>query len=142
LRAFGAAGLHCNLSKSSVSPIRCDNVDLQPILGVLSCAVGQFPVQYLGLPLSVTRLSKSDLQPLVDKVPTWKASLMKKSGRFDSLGLCSDGYLHLHHAVPGFTPVVLQAHRHAAEGFSGQPPRKLGEDSVWCRGRLCARRSR
>jgi hypothetical protein len=60
--------------------------------------------------------------------------LIKKSGRFDSLGLRSDGYLHLHHVVPGFTPVVLQVHRHAAEGVSGQPPRKLGEDSVWCRG--------
>jgi hypothetical protein len=35
--------------------------------------------------LSVSKLSKADLQPLVDKlaghVPTWKASLLKRSGR-------------------------------------------------------------
>jgi hypothetical protein len=44
-----------------------------------------FPIKYLGLPLSVFRLSKVDLQPLVYKmahsVPTWSVALLKKSGR-------------------------------------------------------------
>jgi hypothetical protein len=60
-------------------------VDLQPILDVLGCPVAVFPIKYLGLPLSVHRLSKADLQPLVDKmarsVPAWSAALLKKSGR-------------------------------------------------------------
>ena len=86
LRLFGSAsGLHCNLGKSSISPIRCEEVDLQPVLDVLECPIRNFPIQYLGLPLSVGRLSKSDLQPLIDKVaghvPTWKAGLLKKSDR-------------------------------------------------------------
>jgi hypothetical protein len=85
----------------------------------------------LGYPLSVTRLSKSDLQPLVDKVaghvPTWKASLMKKSGMFDSLGLPSDGYTMLSLDLPlWFFKCIDKLLR----GFSGQTPRKLGEDSV------------
>ncbi|XP_071681522.1 uncharacterized protein [Lolium perenne] len=54
LRVFGeASGLQCNLVKSSVSPFRCSLVDLQPVLDVLNCPVKEFPIQYLGLPLSV-----------------------------------------------------------------------------------------
>lgn len=86
LRVFGeASGLKCNLAKSSVSPIRCSGIDLQPVLEVLGCPVKSFPIQYLGLPLSVIRLSNTEIQPLVDKVagnvPTWISSLLKKSGR-------------------------------------------------------------
>ncbi|KAM0908162.1 hypothetical protein ACQ4PT_015617 [Festuca glaucescens] len=86
LQHFGqASGMHCNLMKSSASPIRCDGIDIQPIMSILAYPVQQFPVKYLGLPLSLVRLSKRDLQPLVDKVaahvPTWKASLLERSGR-------------------------------------------------------------
>lgn len=49
------------------------------------CAISHFPVRYLGIPLSVSRLPKSALQPLVDRVadrlPTWKGQLMNRSGR-------------------------------------------------------------
>lgn len=38
LHIFGnASGFHCNLANSSVSPIRHNKVDMQPILDVLGC---------------------------------------------------------------------------------------------------------
>lgn len=44
-----------------------------------------FPIKYLGVPLSVKKLPKASLQPLVDKVadrlPVWKGRLMNRSGR-------------------------------------------------------------
>lgn len=44
-----------------------------------------FPLQYLGLPLSLTRLKAVDLQPILDKIadrlPGWKAALLDKSGQ-------------------------------------------------------------
>ena len=44
-----------------------------------------FPIIYLGIPLSVRKLRKSELQPLVDKIvtglPPWKANLLTKAGR-------------------------------------------------------------
>ena len=44
-----------------------------------------FPIRYLGIPLSIYKLRKCDLQHLVDKViaslPTWKAGLLTKAGR-------------------------------------------------------------
>lgn len=51
----------------------------------LPCTIAEFPVTYLGIPLSVAKLPKTTLQPLVDRVadrlPTWKGKLMNKSGR-------------------------------------------------------------
>jgi hypothetical protein len=42
-------------------------------------------VKYLGIPLSVRRLSGEAFQPVVerlaDKLPTWKASMMPRAGR-------------------------------------------------------------
>jgi len=44
-----------------------------------------FPIKYLGISLSVGKLRKSDLQPLVDKVadalPIWKAKFLTKAAR-------------------------------------------------------------
>lgn len=56
---------------------------------VLQAQIADFPIQYLGLPLSVGKLRKAHLQPLVDKVtaglPTWRAQLMNKAGRLTTV---------------------------------------------------------
>ncbi|KAM3312047.1 hypothetical protein ACQJBY_032196 [Aegilops geniculata] len=86
LEAFGhASGLSCNMAKSSISLIRCRQEDINNVAAILACAVKEFPVTYLGLPLSVTRLPKSALQPLIDRtadyLPTWKARYLRRAGR-------------------------------------------------------------
>jgi hypothetical protein len=49
------------------------------------CQVVQFPFKYLGITLSMHKLPKAALQPMVDKIvdklPTWKGQLMHRSGR-------------------------------------------------------------
>ena len=66
-------------------PIRCEGLDLQPVLDVLACPIAPFPINYLGLPLSPVRLTRNQLQPMMDKVarhvPTWKTNLLQKNGR-------------------------------------------------------------
>lgn len=86
LRVFGtASGLHCNLAKSSACLIRCDVDSIQGMLQIINCPVACFPIRYLGLPLSLERLTKMDLRPYVNRVaghlPTWKASLLRRVGR-------------------------------------------------------------
>jgi hypothetical protein len=86
LRLFGeASGLKTNVQKSSVFPIRCTEDDLVRVRDCLPCPLSDFPCQYLGLPLSLGKLSKVQLQALVDKaanvLPGWKADLMTKAGR-------------------------------------------------------------
>jgi hypothetical protein len=45
----------------------------------------EFPINYLGVSLSVTKLPRSVLQPIVDrlpdKLPTWKGTMMHHSRR-------------------------------------------------------------
>lgn len=43
-----------------------ETVDLSAIFG---CHVGAFPIKYLGVPSHHDRLSREDLQPLLDIIP-------------------------------------------------------------------------
>lgn len=90
LNFFGnATGLHTNLQKSLIAPIACSQDQLQRVQHILPAAISDFPITYLGLPLSVGRLKKSDFQPLVDKVsaaiPTRRAPLMNRAGRLTAV---------------------------------------------------------
>uniref|UniRef100_J3LFX9 CCHC-type domain-containing protein n=1 Tax=Oryza brachyantha TaxID=4533 RepID=J3LFX9_ORYBR len=85
LLAFGeATGLTPNLTKSSISPIRCQE-EAAMVANYLQCKIQEFPVTYLGLPLSLRRLTKSDLQPTLDrfakKVSGWKPKLLSPGDR-------------------------------------------------------------
>ena len=62
LQGFGEAiGLVTNITKSSISPIRCDNIDLAAILEEFPATIAQFPIKYIGLPLSLGRLRRVDI---------------------------------------------------------------------------------
>jgi hypothetical protein len=83
---FGqASGLHTNFAKCSVSPIACSDEEANGAAGLMECQLAPFPVKYLGIPLSIRRLSAASFQPLVDKIadklPTWRASMMPRAGR-------------------------------------------------------------
>jgi hypothetical protein len=66
-------------------PIRCDQDQLAVAMSHFPCQVTYFPLKYLGIPLSIGKLPKTVLQPIVDqmadRVPTWKGGLMHRSGR-------------------------------------------------------------
>jgi hypothetical protein len=50
---FGnASGLRINVAKCTVSPIRCSDIDLDSVLSGFNGHVTQFPITYLGLPLT------------------------------------------------------------------------------------------
>nr|AAR06296.1 putative retrotransposon protein [Oryza sativa Japonica Group]ABF96548.1 retrotransposon protein, putative, LINE subclass [Oryza sativa Japonica Group] len=86
LHIFGeATGLRANFAKCAALPIQCNDDNIALIQDELPCQVTAFPCTYLGLPLSIFRLRKEDLQPFVDKVacrlPVWKAEQMAPIGR-------------------------------------------------------------
>jgi len=86
LRLFGSAtGLKTNIQKSSVLPIQCSGDDLLVVQAHLPCEIQNFPCKYLGLPLSIKKLTRSQLQPIIDRVadqlPGWKADLLNRAGR-------------------------------------------------------------
>jgi hypothetical protein len=86
LNLFGeASGLKTNLQKSNVLPIRCDELEISTIQSLLPCPLSTFPCKYLGVPLSLRKLTKDQVQPFVDRLadrlPGWKAELMTRAGR-------------------------------------------------------------
>ena len=86
LQLFGtASGLRTNIQKSCISPIQCAEEDLAVVMTHFPCEIQNFPCKYLGLPLSLKKLNRAQLQPLIEKVadhlPGWKADLMSRAGR-------------------------------------------------------------
>ena len=85
LQNFGeVSGLVTNATKSSVAAIRCEGLDLTTILANFPAATVQFPLQYLGLPLSLGRLRRADVQPYIDKTASrlnpWKSKFLNRAG--------------------------------------------------------------
>lgn len=86
LRVFGeATGLVTNINKCSVTPIQRQEQDIINVQASLPCKVQDFPCKYLGLPLSVKKLSKADFYAIIDKIADkllgWKAAMMHPAGR-------------------------------------------------------------
>ena len=81
----GASGHRTNMSKCLISPIQCDLEATVMLLTHFPGRIDPFPIHYLGIPLGLKKLSKTALQPLVDKVakrlPSWKAGLLNRAGR-------------------------------------------------------------
>ena len=86
LQLFGSAsGLKTNVQKSNVYPIQCSEETLLEVQSLLPCEIAALPCKYLGLPLSLHKLSKQHFQSYVDRfadqLPNWKADLMTRAGR-------------------------------------------------------------
>ncbi|CAM0873946.1 unnamed protein product [Alopecurus aequalis] len=99
LKLFGnSSGLHTNLQKRKVLPIRCDDIDINPLLQILRCQQDTFPCTYLGMPLSDKKLRKVHLQSIIDKLDKKAAG---SKGRWISI----DGRLILVKFVMAAMPV-------------------------------------
>lgn len=76
--------LRTNNEKSKATPINCSEEEVQTVVDTFGCAVEAFPCRYLGVPLSIRRLSRSDEQPIIDavssRIPTWKGNLLNLAG--------------------------------------------------------------
>ena len=104
LQLFGdASGLINNVQKSNVYPIQCPEGNLMEVQSLLPCEMATFPCRYLGLPLSLHKLSRQQFQPFVeriaDQLPNWKADLMSRAGR----------RIHVQHVLTGMTVYLAMA---------------------------------
>jgi hypothetical protein len=85
LDAFAeASGLCTNISKSQFTSIQCSADVIQLMQQHLPCQLFHFPFKYLGIPLSVYKLKRGDLQPLVDvvvdRLPSWMVGMLSRPG--------------------------------------------------------------
>jgi hypothetical protein len=77
--------LHTNLAKCSITPIFSGKDTLPDIVNILGYQMQEFPIRYLGLPLTTKRIPKARFQTMVDtvahKLPPIHGMLMAKSER-------------------------------------------------------------
>jgi hypothetical protein len=125
LTIFGlASGLFSNLDKSVASPLHCSENDIARVRDILSCRIEDLPCRYLGAPLSVRRLKRSDEQPLIDKVaakiPIWKGNMLNVAGRTALVKAATS-------AIPTHMSIVLCLSPWAIESID-----RLRRAFIWC----------
>lgn len=86
MQKFGeATGLCINVGKCSVATIWCQEIDLEPVLAAFQGVRVNFPIAYLGLPLTLGRLKLVHLQPILDstkaRLSGWQGQLLSPRGR-------------------------------------------------------------
>ena len=60
--------MRINYHKSALVLINVDSRDLEGFIDIFQCVEGSFPIKYLGVPLHFDKLSREDLQFLIDKI--------------------------------------------------------------------------
>lgn len=126
LQNFGeVTGMFTNVSKSSIAPIRCSDIDLTPVLANFPAAIAQFPLKYLGLPLSLGRLRKADFQPYIDKVAI-ATRLNPLKGRFLNRAGCCAFVKSVLSSMPIFLLTTLKADKGIVKAFA-----KISRGMLW-----------
>ena len=84
------AGLKINFNKSKIFMINDEENWGQTYANIFNCQVGLFPIKYLGVPVSPSRLKVCDWMPLVEKslkkLDVWKGSSLSIAGRSTLIG--------------------------------------------------------
>ena len=79
------SGLKINFSKSEIVMINGDADQENQFSDLFNCQVGKFPIRYLGVPVSPSKLHLVDWAPLIEKnnkkLDNWKGSSMSIAGR-------------------------------------------------------------
>jgi hypothetical protein len=90
-------------------PIRCSPEQVQLAQELFPCPMKEFPISYLGMPLSMSMLPKEAFQPLVDKMadklPVWNGHLMHWSWRLTLIKTTLAAmpvYTAISHALPAW----------------------------------------
>jgi hypothetical protein len=77
--------MRINYNKSEMIPLGLDEAETPMFANLLGCAVGNFPIKYLGIPLHYTKLRREDFQPLIDKIlkriAGWRGKLLSYAAR-------------------------------------------------------------
>jgi hypothetical protein len=79
------SGLKINFQKSTFVPLHMTQQDTQAIAETLGCPISNLPCTYLGLPLSMSKISRANLQPVIQRIdkrlPGWIPRMLGSGGR-------------------------------------------------------------
>jgi hypothetical protein len=127
----GLTGLRISYAKSTIVPIHMAEDAVQACVQELGCRREGSPQTYLGLPLSVNKLSISAYTPYIQKadryLASWQASLLNIMGRVVLVNSVLDGQLvYFMSSLPLPTSVIQQMDkRRCTFMWSGQKDGKI-----------------
>lgn len=86
------SSMRVNFHKSECIPMNLSNEDAHEVSHILNCPLGAFPMKYLGVPLHFEKLTREDLQPLVDKllkrIAGWRGKLLSLAAKTTLIITC------------------------------------------------------
>ena len=86
------SGMRINFHKSELIPMNVEPEAVHNLAHLFSCPVGTLPIKYLGVPLHYGKLSREDIQPLVDKMlkkmAGWRGRLLSYAGKLVLIKSC------------------------------------------------------
>jgi hypothetical protein len=79
------SGLKINFQKSTFVPLHMAQQDTEAIVDILGCTISSLPCTYLGLPLSMCKISRANLHPVIQRIdrrlPGWIPRMLGVGGR-------------------------------------------------------------
>jgi len=86
------SGLKINFNKSEVIMISQDSDQSLRYAEMFNCATGSWPIKYLGVPVSGSRIQVANWLPLIEKISKrlddWKCGVLSLGGRLTLLNAC------------------------------------------------------
>jgi hypothetical protein len=86
------SGMRINLHKSEIIPMNLGPEHVHEVMHILNCHVGKLPFRYLGVPIHFEKLTREDLQPLLDKlikrIAGWWGKMLAYSCRIVLIKTC------------------------------------------------------
>lgn len=74
------SGMRINFHKSELIPMNVEEGQAHHLAQLFGCPIGELPIKYLGVPLHFKKLTREDIQPLIDKMlkrmAGWRGNLL------------------------------------------------------------------
>ena len=106
------SGLKINFSKSEVFLINGDENKLNTYMELFNCHSGEFPIKYLGVPVSPSRLHIKDWTPLQEKnkkkLSAWRGNSLSIAGRTTMINSSLTSTLIYHMSMYLFPKTVIE----------------------------------
>lgn len=107
-----ATGLSINYHKSTMVPLHMEPEILQQCIDTLGCRLESFPQNYLGLPLSASKLPASAFNTYIERIDSflfsWQASLLNTMGRVVLINSVLDSQLVYVMSALSIPPTAIQ----------------------------------
>ena len=115
------SGMRINYHKSDLMTINTPPDQANLFAQIFCCKIAEFPCKYLGVPLHYLKLSKEDLQPIIDKTfkrfAGWRGKLLNYKSRLVLLKSCIA-------SIPMYLLSVIKFPKWAIKAINSQIDRK------------------